>query len=68
MSHNFPCSPQGGNPHLLYRQKYTRWDIFTVKLLSLVPQLLLVCPSLPVCFSLSSVTEQWRNIPSHSDY
>ena len=29
MSHNLPCSPQGGKfkPHLLYRQSYTRWDI-----------------------------------------
>ena len=32
MSHNFPCSPQEGklsqlNPHLLYRQNYTSWDI-----------------------------------------
>ena len=33
MSHHFPCTYPSGreiitvNPHLLYRQNYTRWDI-----------------------------------------
>ena len=30
MSHNFPCSIITVNPHLLYRQNYTRWDIYVV--------------------------------------
>ena len=30
MTHNLHCSSQGRNkPHLLYRQNYTRWDIWS---------------------------------------
>ena len=33
MSHKFPLALREGNyPHLLYRQNYARWDIFSVEL------------------------------------